>query len=579
MANYKGISPVAAVFRAYPDAFLNAPNAIVRVQSISSLDGDRRDKMARYVLEQIALLITKEKNRVDTHHREAQRRRQANKQDSELVGSENENLDGIFEDAGILDEGGDEGGDQPVRARNINFILVDDQATVRTRIFPRTFHCKNCGHFVALDPARPPAVLLCPCCHKGQLVQEPIVFGCAKCANVRELIPKGARLNAAAFRKTQNTKDFLGGAPSCPDCHEGHIHLEKHNTNSIQYWQWYCNQCKEYREDVQESCLNCYLPQGEDDKHPKQVVSMSAFPASASNAFKPLVDTQMFVRNEPLEPESLDAAAKEATENWPDYFELHQTASLTREQRAQIEQACIANAYLLNGVRVVTTVYGYRSGGIMARSPIEEDDRLARFFPDPEKLADYVCYGMMNEGAALVLQLDKKLIMERLAERYQHLNGLMFEQALSEERETLATIPLKNLLQPLDNRFPLIAALHGMEHALLATASRRIGNEVLGSKLFVAAGVLLLYEREPIGRGGAIQVVNGGPGLHALIVAAGDHVAGCAQGCVDGCPSCIYLPDTHCQYRSEELGRTWLPANTLLSRTGARQLLLPDLSL
>ena len=118
-----------------------------------------------------------------------------------------------------------------------------------------------------------------------------------------------------------------------------------------------------------------------------------------------------------------------------------------------------------------------------------------------------------------------------------------------------------------------------MEHSLLATASQRIGNEVLGSKLFVTAGVLLLYEREPIGRGGVIQVVNGGPGLHALVVAAGDHVAGCAQGCADGCPSCIYLPDMHCQYRSEELGRTWLPANTLLSRTGARQLLLPDLTL
>lgn len=581
MAKYKGISPAAVIFKVYPDAFWNVTNAIVRVQTISSLDGEKRDKMTRHVLEQIAGLITKEKSRVESHHHEAYRRRGLKEQHTESSGSEMEGslIDGIFEDMEILVEEGGEESDKPVKARNISFIMIDAQASIRTKVFPRTFHCKQCGHFVALDPAHSPQNLECPCCNQGQLVQEPIVFGCVKCANIRELTPKGGRINATS-RKTQNITDFLGEASPCPDCLTGHIHLEKHNTNSIQYWQWRCTECQGYHENVQESCLNCYMPSGEDAAHPKQIMSMNAFPASASNAFKPLVDVQMFTRDEPLDPNSLYTAAQETSSNWSDYFELRKASSLSQEHREQIEQACITNAYLLQRVRVVTTIYGYRAGSIMShsRNPLEEDERLARFFPDPEKFVDYVCYGMMNEGTALVLELNKKLIVERLAEHYSHLSGMTYGQILNEERSILSLAPLRKILQSHDNQFPLITALHGMEHALLTTASQRIGNEVLGSKLFFDAGVLLLYEREPIGRGGVIQVVNGGPGLHTLVVAAGDHVVGCAQGCVDGCPSCIYVPDTHCQYRSEELGRTWLPANTLLSRTGARQLLLPDLT-
>jgi hypothetical protein len=583
--NRRSISPATVIFRTFPQAFWNFTNAIVRVQSISSQEGEQLDRLARYVREAVAELMTQERLRSETLQREQRRRRrlqqptETNTTDSDAV------IDEILGSIMPLDlvEVDTEEDIQPVRSSRVSFILVNDQVHVRTHIFPRTFHCKNCGHFAALDPGRPPATLECPCCHNGRLVQEPIVFGCAKCATIRELTPRGQRISTTARRRTQQLDDLLGSYIQCPDCSTGHIHLEKHNTNLVTRWQWNCTECTSYRnEEIQEFCLNCYLPHGDGPDQPSEIVSMNAFPASASNALRPLVHIQMFIGEEPLEPETLHNMAQTVAQNWPDYFELAHAPSeatqLTGEDVSSLLQASLANAYLLNRVKVVSTVYGYRAGGIMnhPQSPVAEDERLAKLFLDPEGLAKYVCYGMRHEGAALVLELNKTRVMERLAELYPQAISLSYDEALEREQSFLAGARLREILEVQAHNLPLLTALHGMEHALLTSATRLLGNEVLGSILFQKAGIILLYERETVGRGGVIQLVNGGPGLLALVSATRDQVAGCARGCADGCPSCMYLLDTRCQYHKEELNFKWLPPNTLLSRTGARKLVESD---
>jgi len=112
--------------------------------------------------------------------------------------------------------------------------------------------------------------------------------------------------------------------------------------------------------------------------------------------------------------------------------------------------------------------------------------------------------------------------------------------------------------------------------SILTAAIQQIGNEVLGSQLFLTNGVIVIYEREPVGRGGVVQLVNRGEGLRRLLDAARDHVLGCVQGCAEGCPMCTYVRDAHCTSPLDEIGRVWLPPNTLLSRAGARILLAPQ---
>jgi Zn finger protein HypA/HybF involved in hydrogenase expression len=608
------VSPTQVIFRAFPDACRNLPHALARVTVVTSQE-EEKGRRANYVREIVAGLMTEEWIRLKLHQGEAKRRRQAlrDKKRPDEAGAEADDgmlLDEIFGEPIEVKEEKEaiptaEGEIRPIRARSLSFIPVNEHSVVRTRIFPRSFHCKSCGHFVALDSARPPANLRCPCCRQDRLRQEPIVFMCARCATVRELTPRGARLPETGKkakkrsndvrRESRSINDFLGGPPPCPDCQTGHIHLEKHDDNNIQRWEWSCNSCSRFHESVQELCFDCFIPakpadeteEPDDSDSPAKsdIVFMSAFPASAPNALRPLTVDVMFIHDEPLNPRALLPAAREAAGRWTDYFEMKRGigSTLTDEEIRQIESTCISDAYLLDQLGVITTVYGYRAGAVAShpKTPMREDQRLAKFFRDPEGFAEHVCYGMMYEGAALALALDKDLVIERLGLRVPGSREAMYDDIVERDRRGLTDMKIKDILQlpPESPMASLFRALHSVEHALLMSATQRIGSSVLGSKLFLREGIVLIYEREKVGRGGVVQLANRGKGLLALMASASDHVSGCAQGCADGCPACAYVRDTSCQYEYADLGRPWLPANALLSRSRARRILVPDIPL
>lgn len=582
------LSPSTVVFRTFPDSFRNFAASIVRTTSIVHPEGDGTGTRIRRVLEIIAQRMNDEKNRRDNHFTEVQQRVAANKKQAQ-DGNTSDDLEDLFGDiqidAGIIIE--DRQQAAIIRPSSLSFIRVDDDSTVRTNIFPRTFHCSNCGHFECFNPAQPPRTLQCSHCGQEKLVQEPIVFMCARCANLRELAPPGARIENFQYRKIQKTDDFLGRAPVCPDCQSGHIHLEKHNSNSIGIWDWICTnkQCS-YHEEVRYPCLECYLPAVKNQDEPDnninaQIIPMNAFPAAASSALRGLFDTQMFIHNELLDPLSLSTTARQVSGNWNDYFDLKTNtgSELGSEEVNRIYDSCIQNAYLLDHIGIVKTVYGYKAGNIASHplTPVAEADRLARFFKDAEGFAEYSCYGMVNDGAALVIEFNKQMIIDRLSEMFSQISGDNYDEILARELQQLQRLSLKEILDMDGNNFVLYRSLHAVEHAILSSSLLQIGNEVLGSTLFPQEGILLIYEGESIGRGGVIQLVNKGKGLLSMIEAAGDQVVGCAQGCIDGCPACIFVQDAHCSYNYAQLQRNWLPSNSFLSRLGARRILVPNL--
>jgi len=319
------------------------------------------------------------------------------------------------------------------------------------------------------------------------------------------------------------------------------------------------------------------LPKTDDIR--SDVVPMRPFPATATGALLPLIDIQTFVGDEPIVPNNLLKIARQNQEEWADYFEMATETDIEFLNNVSIlTSASIKNAFLLRKVRVVTSIYGYRAGKIMqnSRFPIPEDKQFARFFRDPLQMAEYLCYGMITEGSALVIEFDQDEVFSRLANFYSDSRSFQnYADASEFEINRISSSTIQELVRTDDYKFNLVLfpALHALEHAVLTMASRLLGHDSLGSMLFFKAGMILLYERDEVGRGGVVQLVNRGKGLLELIQATIDQTMGCAQGCNDSCPSCTYVQDVFCHYRLEELNKTWLPPNALLSRNGARTIL------
>jgi hypothetical protein len=600
------ISPLQVIYQAFPDAIRFVGGQITRVRNVVSSRGDRDDRLSDVVRGLLARRIYVELTRRHAHDMVRYERRAAREVERQAAGAvaggavmagdvvaepafDPFDLLPPYEALGEPERmgGGADGGALATHApaapgmpqeREISMIEVDDDATVRTRVFPRTVHCQRCDHFELLNPERVPPTLSCPCCGGGTFRIEPITLICGRCAAVRELVPP-LELRGS-FRRPGDAGRVLGAAISCPDCHHGHVHLEKHGTNEVARWEWRCTACANYRVTLQERCLRCVVP-GTDIASPSAIF-MNPVPASATNALQALTLQEMFVGNEPVDVTSLRAAASVArSSGWSDAFELHVREPgtlLSREDVTGLNSACLSRAYLIRDVWAVTACYGYKAGPSASHphSAVAPEERLATLFSDPEGFARFRAFTHSTRGAGLVLEFDPQLVVARLAALMPGLGHQSLAEVIEAEAAQIARHEVRELLQVGEHALLGYRALHAVEHAILMAAMRQLGTDAFGSRLFPAAATVVLFEKAAVGRGGVVQLVNRGPGLVQLVRAAQDLMAGCVQGCVDGCPSCVYVRDQHCAHPLDELGAAWLPANALLSRAGAAAVLLPD---
>ncbi|HEX2080455.1 MAG TPA: DUF1998 domain-containing protein [Longimicrobium sp.] len=596
------ISPLQVIYQAFPDAMRFVSGQITRVRDVVSARGEREDRLSDLVRRSLARRIYTELARRHAHDLARYERRAARQAlagaaegggGATAAGNAGDSFDpfdlilpGDASDGALADGMGAAaaGAARPPsppampQEREISLIEVDDDATVRTRVFPRTVHCRRCGHFELLDPEHVPATLHCPCCREGMFRIEPIVFICGRCADVRELVPPTEL--RGNFRRPGVPGRVLGAPIHCPDCHRGHVHLEIHETNDVERWEWRCTACTSYRVTLQERCLRCVLPGA--DAESASVIFMKPVVASAPNALQALAYQEMFVGNQAVDLPGLRAAAAAArAAGWADAFDLDVGAPgtlVSGEDAAALADASLGRAYLVRDVWAVTACYGYKAGPSAShpQSHVDPDERLATFFRDPEGFARFRAFMHTTRGAALVLELDAEQVVERLAERNPGLAGQTLADLIRAEAAEIAHTEVRDLLQVGEGALPAYRALHAVEHALLMAAMRQLGTDTLGSRLFPAEAAIVLFEKSAVGRGGVVQLVNRGGGLVQLLHAAQDFMAGCIQGCVDGCPSCVYVRDQHCGHPLDELGAGWLPANALLSRAGAAAILLPE---
>lgn len=582
------ISPIQVLYRAFPGAVRFVAQQITRIATIVSTRGDREDRLGDLVRRAIARRLRGELNRKHAHELQRQARRTARGQPPRgAAGSDTPEsaatppliMPGGFEDVGVVPETPDpEGGSErtTVAEREIGLIEVDEDAIVRTRVFPRSAHCRRCSHFILLDPNHVPPSLTCPCCRNGELRIEPIVFVCGRCAHIRELVPPLDR--QGSYRRSGNAEQVLGAPTGCPDCHRGHIHLDKHGTNDVGRWEWRCTTCTSYRVTLQELCMRCVLPRT--SALSASVVFMQPIPASASNALQPLVMQLMAVADAEVDIPTLTRVAEgERRRGWTDAFDLsvadRAQGGLTDVDFDLLTEASLERAFLVRDVWAVTAIYGYKAGSSAThpQSPVQAQDRLAVLFNDPEGFSRFRAFSHSVKSSALVLKFVPRRIVDRLASFQVTLRGRELDQVLDGEATEIGHSEVKDLLAVDGSRLIAYRALHALEHAILLAAMRQLGTDAIGTRLFPWDGAVVVYEKAAVGRGGVVQLVNRGPGLVQLIKGARDLALGCAQGCVDGCPTCAFLRDQFCVQPLEDLGAAWLPPNALLSRRGAAAIL------
>src|SRR6266478_5110721 len=192
------ISPLQVIYQAFPDAIRFVGGQITRVRNVVSSRGEREDRLSDVVRGLLARRIYVELTRRHAHDMIRYERRAARQAAGVVAGGvgapRDAGAEAIFDPFDLLPpdeaarqpelmDGGAEAGMPPARApaapgipqeREISMIEVDDDATVRTRVFPRTVHCQRCGHFELLNPERVPPTLSCPCCDGGTFRIEPI---------------------------------------------------------------------------------------------------------------------------------------------------------------------------------------------------------------------------------------------------------------------------------------------------------------------------------------------------------------------------------------------------------------------
>ncbi|OAQ52639.1 hypothetical protein HTG_13530 [Natrinema mahii] len=563
------LSEFQVIFGQHDDGFLTRGGTHLRVNRVTGCSTLRHHPMTEVVAEAID-----EAERANRDHTDRKNARFAEKyaSDANSGGSDNEEDGGDSSASEALDQmlGGDEEGNKEsdenlfepqtdggsatgdswiVPPSQVKLLELTDDSRVEAMVYPRSFRCPRCSHFEFLDPTTND--LTCPDC-SSTLRQYPLVYACPRCANVDQMQP----------RDTNVGRDHVG-VIRCEDCDTGHYHL--HHEGSLSTAQFECTSCDSVQ-TVRRFCRECHIPSNEDGEDGAPSV-MKPTPTDASSLVSPMVKSSLFINDNHISLETLREAHKQG----------HDPYRWNEETLPQQEQTLLSDFWGLNGlfnvdeVSSLTAVYGYQTRVTAEGTDIDDDERLTRTFEHGDDMKR--AYVTRSEGRGLVFDLDIETLYEAVRDIESANDADSYGELAKNELEELNESPVKNLVDS-EHELVLIPLLHALEHALFSAAAHEIGmDDILGSKLLIKDGAIILYEREDVGAGGLAQLTldQGGRTLKKFLRKAAENLSSCGQFCETGCPSCIYTDDFECRpYLPTEVNR-WVPPNALLNRDYAHQ--------
>jgi transcription elongation factor Elf1 len=435
-----------------------------------------------------------------------------------------------------------------VKASNIDLREITDASSIWAKIYPRTFVCTMCGHYQLVDDSV--TSLKCPCCGKGWLQQEAIIHICPRCAKVEELVPEDV------------PKIDERGWLICK-CGE---HLHYYGRDRVATIRWQCKRGHQYPRwgrgrAIDRSC-SCSI--WEKDESGKAKVSKMYIDRTAGSNTYALSFSTLRIGDAPVALATLQARHQqdkdEGTKTWH-IDELF--GELSSPERLMFRVMFpVREAFLVSNVQSSTVIYGYST----RKGTIKEEERLPQFFYDSGNNR-YRAYVVNEQGRALVIVLDKERLAKAVQRDKPTAQWLSYDQLIENEISALNT--RGRFQQHIDTpeNFPLVAALHTLEHAIFRQALAQVGLDDFGSKILLRDGVIVLYERRDIGYGGVVQL-TAGQGFLQLMRGAKSIVEDCNHDCEKGCLACVYITDAWCMpFLRDEVG--WYPPNSLLMRREA----------
>jgi len=575
MADLGSLSRWQVIYQYFDDAMLPRNNTILRVRNIENRTKLTRPEIKADLAEKMSEWERKRQERM-----QQKRRHNAARFDdsfSEQTGGESESGSASERLADVLGQGSgvepDESGIEPkeIPAANIEIYQIGPEAEIDTKIYPTGFHCQNCDLYKIFDIASS-VDFSCPNCSK-QMYQLDIVYGCPRCAKVEPLLPQFL----------ENDPDDLDqGIPLCQECNDGHMRLKRADT--LGNTRWKCDECGA-TERLQRNCPECHIRADEDISGQPGPSVMKPQKAVSSSLMSPLISNYLEVQGERVTLANLEQAYQD-TQQIDQFNRRIERSSLSEDSNdeASGEDMLITRFFNLESIFTVPTInnstvlYGYRAAFQSYMGEIDESERLAQFFTldrDPGGSSNmYKTYLAETEGRGLIFNFDSELFAETVCNMLGRPKQ-SYESLAAEELERVQDVPFDDLLSE-DGSFPIVGGLHAIEHALFDTARNQIGlDNVLGSKILVEDGAVLLYEREEVGTGGLVQLMLGEgsgqqrPGVKQYLREAANQLNSCGQRCSDGCPACIFVNDFQCHpFLPHEVDR-WIPANSILNRTVA----------
>jgi len=463
-----------------------------------------------------------------------------------------------------------------VHPSQIELIEVNDNSRVEGIVFPRSFICPTCGHYVLMDP-NVVASLYCPCCKsycrtcnnvdsssdnicpnchgplsRSLLRQFNFVFDCPRCGRFEELTPRFLNLD-----------ELKNGPIQCPVCHVGHLHFLWTDSFSTSRWRCSDSECG-HSIGVDKVC-RCHVPQT--NEQPGLPSIMKPTPTTSSIAV-PLVRSYLWLGSEMVTLSNLEQNHEGSKET--DEFSWRLKEELSTNELEMVKQLySIDDAFSIPRIQTTTVVYGFRSGISSYPTRINENDRLAKLFTDKTRRR-YRAYVANTIGRALVLRLSKDRIIDSLVSAGVIQKGSSYEQVAENCINHLSVGVFQTVVSG-EGPVQLAELLHAYEHAIFKTAVAQVGLEVFGSKILIRDAAIVLYEREEIGPGGLVQLSKADQFIR-LLLGTRRILWDCPQLCADACPACLFINDYYCQpYVPDEIDR-WLPPNALLDRYLAQEI-------
>jgi hypothetical protein len=347
----------------------------------------------------------------------------------------------------------------------------------------------------------------------------------------------------------------------------GHLHY--YGRSRVATIRWRCKKCgSQYPQwgrgrAIDRSCTKCSIR--EKDESGKAKISKMYIDRTAGSNTYALAFSTLRIGDAPV---ILSVLQTRHQQDKDESFKTWHIHDLFREQLNGQERLMfqamfpIREAFLVSNVRSSTVVYGYST----RKGAIREEERLPQFFYDGGNNR-YRAYVVNEQGRALVIVLDKEGLAKAVQRDKPTAQWLSYDQLVENEISALNARGRfqQNIDTPED--FPLVAALHTLEHAIFKQALAQVGLDDFGSKILLRDGVIVLYERRDIGYGGVVQL-TAGQGFLQLMRGAKSIVEDCNHDCEKGCLACVYITDAWCMpFLRDEVG--WYPPNSLLMRRDA----------